>query len=154
VKAKECNILVDCYSTTILSTMAAGKTLCELEVGNKSKRIIVMSYLPSLGSGSEAVHRDVGKNIASLPIDKIIGYRNDAKYIIDECVKAGKDAVFFQYHKDVIEYMKEIIKPGDAIAFKGVTYAHLEVIANELFNLNIIPDNRIEDDRPHNGGDF
>ncbi|MEE1037820.1 MAG: CapA family protein [Eubacterium sp.] len=154
VKAKDCNVLVDCYSTTVLSTMAAGKTLCEFELGENSKRVMIMSYLPSLGSGSESVHRDVGKNIASLPIDLIVGYRNDAKYIIDECQKAGKEAVFFQYHKDVIEYLNEVIKPGDAVAFKGVTYAHLEQIANKVFDLDIKPDNSIENDRPHNGGDF
>ena len=154
LKVGNSNVLVDCYSTTILSSVAAGKALCELNIADDAKRIMILSYLPSLGSGTEAVHRDVGKNIAALPIDKIIGYRNDAKYIIDECKKAGKDAVFFQYHEEVKTYLKEIFNDGDAVVFKGVTYAHLEQVANDVFGLNIIPDNRIENDRPHNGGDF
>jgi len=154
VKTKDCNVLVDCYSTTVLSTIAASKTLCEFELGKNSKRILVLSYVPSLGSETENVHRDIGRTIATLPIDVIIGYRNDAKYIIDECTKAGKEAVFYQYHKDIIEYMKEIVKPGDAIAFKGSTRAHLEQIANAVFGLNIIPENSLDSDRASNGGDF
>lgn len=154
LKVNNSNILVDCYSTTILSSVAAGKVLCELDIEDTAKRIMVLSYLPSLASGSETVHRDVGRNIAKLPIDKIIGYRNDAKYIIEECIKAGKDAVFFQYHEEVKAYLKEIFNDGDAVAFKGVTYAHLEQVANDVFGLNIIPDNRIENDKPYNGGDF
>lgn len=154
LKVGNSNVLVDCYSTTILSSVAAGKALCELNIADDAKRIMVLSYLPSLGSGTEVVHRDVGKSIAALPIDIIIGYRNDAKYIIDECKKAGKDAVFFQYHEEVKTYLKEIFNDGDAVAFKGVTYAHLEQVANDVFGLSVIPDNRIENDRPHNGGDF
>lgn len=154
LKVNNSNILVDCYSTTILSSLAAGKALCELDIKESAKRIMVLSYLPSLGSGTEAVHRDVGRNISQLPVDKIIGYRNDAKYIIEECVKAGKDAVFFQYHDEVKDYLRKIFKDGDAVAFKGVTYAHLEQVANDVFDLNIVPDNRMENDKPYNGGDF
>lgn len=147
-------VLIDCYSTTVISSVTAGKNLCSLPMNDGGKRVMVLSYLPTLGAGSETVHRDVGRGIAQLPIDKIIGYRNDAKYIVDECVKAGKDAVFFQHHKDVIEYLNSNLGEKDIIAFKGVTYAHLEQVANAVLNLNIIPENRIENDRIHNGGDF
>lgn len=147
-------VLIDCYSTTVLSSVAAGKTLCELPLKKGAKRVIVLSYLPTLGTGSESVHRDVGRGIAQLPIDMIVAYRNDAKYIVDECINAGKTAVFFQYHKDVINYLNGILGKDDVIAFKGVTYAHLEQVANAVLGLNIIPENNINDDRPHNGGDF
>lgn len=154
LKSNDRYVLVDCYSTTVLSSVAAAKTLCELPSKKGAKRVLILSYVPTLGSGSESAHRDIGRQIAKLPIDKIIAYRNDAKYIVDECIKAGKEAIFFQYHKDIIEYLKAILGKDDLIAFKGSTRAHLEQIANAVLGLNIVPENNINDDRILNGGDF
>lgn len=147
-------ILIDCYSTTVLSSVATGEAFSKIPVLEGGKKIMVLSYLPTLGSGSEDVHRDVGRGISKLPIDLFVTYRNDAKYIAEECKNAGKNAVFFQYHKEMIDYLNKQLTPKDNIAFKGVTYSHLEQVANACLGLDIVPENDINSDRSHNGGDF
>lgn len=154
IKKDDRFILVDCYSTTVLSSIATGEAFSKVPVSDGGRKIIVLSYLPTLGSESESVHRDVGRGISKLPVDLVLAYRNDAKYIVEECQKAGKEAVFFQYHKDLIEFLNKNLTNLDNVAFKGVTYSHLEQVANACLGLNIIPENSIEKDRPHNGGDF
>ncbi len=154
LKAKDCTVIVDCYSSTVISSVKAAETLCALPVSPSNKRILVLGYIPALGSGSEQAHREIGEAMATMDFDVLICYRKDSKVIADVFSKAGKEAHYFEYHRDVIKWLKNKVNAGDAVVFKSGTAAHLEQVVNAVFNTRIVPENSMESDRAQNGGDF
>ncbi len=147
-------VLVDCYSITVLSAAVSVRTICDLPLKPNGRRIMVIGYLPTLASGSEEAHRDLAREICKYPLDLVIGYRNDSKYIVDECQKSGMNAVFFQYHKDVIEFLKKNLTKDDNILFKAGTAAHLEHVANTVLGINVKAETTMDSDRGRNGGEY
>ena len=45
--------------------------------------------------------------------------RGDARYIVDEVRRAGLPAHFFEDSAAAGEFVRELIRPGDAVLFKG-----------------------------------
>lgn len=154
MKVNGCTIIVDCYSSTVISSVKAGETLCALPVSGKNKRVLVLGYIPALGAGSESAHREVAAKLAELNIDVLICYRKDSRIIADVFYDAGKEVHYFEYHREIISWLKENVKEGDAVVFKSGTAAHMEQVVNAVFGTKIVPENSMEYDRIQNGGDF
>lgn len=154
LNAKGCTVLVDCYSSTVISSVKAAETLCGLPVAPRRKRIMVLGYIPALGIGSEEAHKEVGEKLSKLSIDTLICYRKDSRIIADVCKNAGMETHYFEYHKELIQWLNKNVKAGDAVLFKSGTAAHLEQVVNAVFGTKIVPENSMESDRMQNGGDF
>lgn len=155
IKVNDIIVMADCYSMTPLSAEAAARTLQMLPLAEGSFRYLVLGYLPRLGNASAKVHREVVERlIAYEKIDEFLFYRKDAKIMQEYFVTKGKIAKYFEYHSDLIAYLKTKVKAGDAVVFKSGTAAHLEHVANEVFGTDFVPENQMEFDREENGGSY
>ena len=94
-----------------------------------ARHIAVLGEMLELGSHSEALHREVGKHAAQTGIDLLIGVRGHARAILDGAIEAGLQPAKTLYCEDSNEAgtaLQSILKPADAILFKGSRGVHVE----------------------------
>jgi UDP-N-acetylmuramoyl-tripeptide--D-alanyl-D-alanine ligase len=109
------------------STMAGLQVLADLPT--KGKRIAVLGEMGELGDLAETGHREVGRKVAELKIDYLVGIGPLQKFTAKEAVKGGmkKEKVFWA--KDVhraAEILKKLLGKGDLFYLKGSLLRHLE----------------------------
>jgi UDP-N-acetylmuramoyl-tripeptide--D-alanyl-D-alanine ligase len=86
------------------------------------RRIAVLGEMRELGQMSEQLHRQLGEQAVKAGIDVIIGIHGAARFLVESAVQAGarpKAALFFDEPAAAGEFLKDFVKPGDAILFKG-----------------------------------
>ncbi|MGN1202645.1 MAG: Mur ligase family protein, partial [Eubacterium sp.] len=114
------NLLVDCYSSQPSSIISGAQAIANYPVEEGASRVLVMSDLAyDLGENIEQIHRDMGKELAGIKIDKIITYGTYTKALNEEARKGGIECIETD---DVTQFQRNIIenvKPKDIILFKG-----------------------------------
>ena len=86
------------------------------------RRLAVLGEMLELGLSTEPLHRDIGRYIAGRGIDVLVGIRGAARYIVDEAVRAGMSAgaaYFFEDPTTAGDFIRQMIRAGDAVLFKG-----------------------------------
>jgi UDP-N-acetylmuramoyl-tripeptide--D-alanyl-D-alanine ligase len=112
-------ILDDCYNS---NPEAVRAMLDALRVMPARRRIAVLGEMLELGDWSEPLHRGIGSHAVQCGIDVLVGIRGAARQTIDEAVRSGlpaSAAVFFDEPEAAGEFLRGLIRPGDAILFKG-----------------------------------
>ncbi len=109
------------------STKAGLQVLADLPV--RGKRIAVLGEMGELGELAEEGHREVGRKVAELGIDYLIGIGPLQKLTTEEAIKQGmkKEKVFWA--KDVhqvAKFLEKLLKKGDLFYLKGSLLRHLE----------------------------
>ncbi len=95
------------------------------------RKIAVLGEMGETGKLEELVHRQVGKEIANLKIDCIVGVGPLTKFIIDEAKKSNfpQDSLFWAENTvEAAVLLKKILKPGDYLYLKASLLRHLERI--------------------------
>lgn len=121
------NLLNDSLRANPASTISGLKTLSQFS----GRKIAVLGEMGELGELEEKMHRLVGKEIAGLKIDYLVGVGPLTKYIIAEAEKNGFDKKRCYWAKDVkqaAEILKKILKDGDIFYLKASLLRHLERI--------------------------
>jgi UDP-N-acetylmuramoyl-tripeptide--D-alanyl-D-alanine ligase len=126
MEARELNgasLLVDTYNASPPAMLAAIETLRELPV--RGRRVAVVGEMKELGEHTEALHREVGRALASL--DAVLFYGAPmADFAREEAVSAGlRDARVAHSLEDVRAFLGEL-QPGDAALVKGSRALELE----------------------------
>jgi UDP-N-acetylmuramoyl-tripeptide--D-alanyl-D-alanine ligase len=109
----------DCYNS---NPEAARAMLDVLRMTPARRRVAVLGEMLELGHAAEDLHRDVGRYVAEQGIDVLVGIRGAARAMVDEAVRAGMSggaALFFEDPREAGEYVRGLLKPGDAVLFKG-----------------------------------
>ncbi|HLH04138.1 MAG TPA: UDP-N-acetylmuramoyl-tripeptide--D-alanyl-D-alanine ligase [Bryobacteraceae bacterium] len=88
---------------------------------NAERKIAVLGEMLELGDWSEKLHREVGEYAASRGIDVVIGVRGSARFLAEAA--GGK---FFEDAKNAGAFLREFVKAGDAVLFKGSRGTHVE----------------------------
>jgi len=86
------------------------------------RRIAVLGEMLELGRSTEPLHREVGKYAAVEGVDVLIGIRGAARFMVEEAVNAGLSdgaAYFFDDPAVAGDFLRGILRPGDAVLFKG-----------------------------------
>ena len=112
-------IIDDCYNANPEAMLSM---LEVLRGTNARRRIAVLGEMLELGRESEALHRCVGRYAADMGIDSVIGIRDAARFIVEEAERAGlpADAVFFfDSAEEAGDFLKDFLRQGDAVLFKG-----------------------------------
>lgn len=94
-----------------------------------SRRIAVLGEMLELGSWSQTLHEKVGEYAAHTGIDVIIGVRGAAKQLVEMAKVGGaahERAIFFDEPEAAGNFLREFVRPGDAILFKGSRGTHVE----------------------------
>ena len=86
------------------------------------RRIAVLGEMLELGPSAEPLHRDIGKYVAAQGIDVLVGIRGAARFMVEEAVRAGLSesaAYFFEDPVTAGDFLRGVIRAGDAVLFKG-----------------------------------
>lgn len=111
-------IINDSYNASFESMQASLNYLANL---SNPRKIAFLGDMLELGDYSKQLHKEVGKVIEDDKIDILICAGDNAKYIYEGAKEAGKNEDVFYYENKIeaYEFLKNIIKPGDAIIFKA-----------------------------------
>jgi UDP-N-acetylmuramoyl-tripeptide--D-alanyl-D-alanine ligase len=86
------------------------------------RRIAVLGEMRELGNMSEQLHRELGAYAARAGIDVVVGIHGAARFLVESALAAGtRDgaAFFFDGPETAGDFLKNFVKAGDAILFKG-----------------------------------
>jgi UDP-N-acetylmuramoyl-tripeptide--D-alanyl-D-alanine ligase len=86
------------------------------------RRIAVLGEMLELGQSTEPLHREVGKYLAEQGIDVLLGVRGAARFMVEQAVQAGLSdgaAYFFEDPAAAGDFLRGLLRPGDAVLFKG-----------------------------------
>jgi UDP-N-acetylmuramoyl-tripeptide--D-alanyl-D-alanine ligase len=72
------------------------------------------------------MHRGVGRYAVERGVDVVVGIRGAARYIVDEAARAGLAAHFFEDSAAAGEFVRELVRPGDVVLFKGSRAVQVE----------------------------
>lgn len=93
------------------------------------RRIAVLGEMLELGSWSRALHEEVGEYAARAGIDVIVGVSGTASNLVNSAKARGiadDRAIFFDDPEKAGDFLREFVRPGDAILFKGSRGTHVE----------------------------
>ncbi|NTV47948.1 MAG: UDP-N-acetylmuramoyl-tripeptide--D-alanyl-D-alanine ligase, partial [Chlorobiales bacterium] len=108
-------IINDTYNANPESVRSALSTLSELKCSGK--KIAVLGDMLELGKVSQEAHQSIGKLIKEIGVDALLAYGPMMKLA---CDAAGKKCIgHFESKQELAETLKVMVKPGDALLFKG-----------------------------------
>ncbi len=90
-----------------------------------------------LGVWSNIAHRNVGKLLASSPIDVLVTVGNEAAHIAEEASGHGKEVFICSTTEEAEKKIARIIKSDDLILVKGSRALQMEKIVDVLSSLPI-----------------
>jgi UDP-N-acetylmuramoyl-tripeptide--D-alanyl-D-alanine ligase len=118
-------ILNDCYNS---NPEAARNMIDVLRSEPAQRRIAVLGEMLELGQLAEDLHRKLGAYAARTGVDVLIGVRGVSRFMIEEAGRQGLThaAFFFDEPEEAGFFLRDFVRPGDAILFKGSRGTHVE----------------------------
>lgn len=119
-------ILNDSYNS---NPDAARSMLDVLREEPARRRIAVLGEMLELGHMAEKLHRELGAYAAQSGVDVLVGVRGVSRLMVEEARRAGfpdHAALFFEDPASAGDFLREFVRPGDAILFKGSRGTHVE----------------------------
>jgi len=130
-KLRGLEVLDDSYNSNPLSMECAINTL--INYTSDGKKIIVSGDMLELGKNAEKMHEEIGRSIASNPIDTLITVGKLSKFVSKGAKRAGMNRMYHAHsHRDAAEFLCKITKPGDVVLVKGSRGAEMEKIIQYL----------------------
>jgi len=101
------------------------------------KKILVFADMLELGAGEEEFHLELGEKIASSGVDVALAYgeRTRASIGAVERLKSPCVARHFKDSLETLAALKEMLRPGDVVLFKGSRGMHVEKVLDGIRNL-------------------
>ncbi len=118
----------DTYNANPLSTKAALRFLSGLE----GRKIFVFGSMLELGEESRRLHSEIGSFAHECGIDILIAFGRDAKYAASAFSKSGGQALVFERHEDIVDYLVSSLKSGDNILVKGSRGMRMEKVVEGI----------------------
>ncbi|HEX3683096.1 MAG TPA: UDP-N-acetylmuramoyl-tripeptide--D-alanyl-D-alanine ligase [Bryobacteraceae bacterium] len=118
-------ILNDSYNS---NPEAARNMIDVLRQEPAERRIAVLGEMLELGRLAESLHRDLGNYVANAGVDVLVGVSGVSRFMVEEASRAGMThaAFFFENPGDAGAFLREFVRGGDAILFKGSRGVHVE----------------------------
>lgn len=105
------------------------------KIKTDTNRYAVLGAMAELGEDSIAAHKEVGRKIASVGIDRLAAVGKETEDIAKSAVQNGlpeQDVKWFQSKDDVAPWLLTRLMPGDVVLVKGSRVAGLESVVEEL----------------------
>jgi UDP-N-acetylmuramoyl-tripeptide--D-alanyl-D-alanine ligase len=126
IECRGVTIWNDCYNS---NPEAVRAMLDVLGVTPARRRLAVLGEMLELGQSTETLHREVGSYAAEHGIDVLIAVRGASRFMVDEAVRAGLSdsaAYFFEDPVAAGDFVRGILREGDAVLFKGSRGVEIE----------------------------
>lgn len=123
--------LVDCYNANPESVLSATGTLSSL--AGVRRRIAVLGEMLELGEASEALHADVGRELARRDaVDLIVTVGEGAEPIARGAIEEGLATERFGDRQGAVRWLVDELEAGDAVLFKASRGAALEHVVGPV----------------------
>jgi len=129
-------LIRDCYNANPQSMQAALEVLVERQNGPS---LAVIANMQELGSNSEALHEDLGKQAANLGISRIVFVGGFGTFFERGFVSAGGNArniIVSPNKKAAWEAIKPELKKFTTILVKGSRRMEMETLAEQILEEN------------------
>lgn len=102
------------------------------------KKIVVFADMLELGAEEERFHSELGEKIAASGAGLALAYGKRTRASIEalERSKTGCVAKHFKDSLEVLAALKEVLRPGDVVLFKGSRGMHVEKVLDGIRNLS------------------
>ncbi len=128
-------IIDDTYNSSPQSSISALDVVNKIPLAKGARRFAVLGDMLELGSMSEQGHRQVGRQIVKLKINKLIVVGERARDIARGAEQAGmlSDHIFhFSQAEEAGRFIQGRISEGDLILVKGSQGVRMEKIVKEI----------------------
>jgi UDP-N-acetylmuramoyl-tripeptide--D-alanyl-D-alanine ligase len=119
-------ILNDSYN----SNPEAARSMIDVLAGSPAqRRIAVLGEMLELGRKAEELHRELGAYAVQSGVDVLIGVRGASKSLVEAGRQNGLAdgaALFFDEPEEAGEFLRTLVRNGDAVLFKGSRGSHVE----------------------------
>ena len=105
-----------------------------LAVRPAKRRILVAGEMLELGAHAPELHHACGKAAAEAGIDVVVGVRGNAEHLATAACAAGVESIFLPDAEAAGRWLKENLRPGDAVLVKGSRGVHLERAIDTLLD--------------------
>jgi UDP-N-acetylmuramoyl-tripeptide--D-alanyl-D-alanine ligase len=122
----------DCYNS---NPDAVRAMLDVLRDAPARRRIAVLGEMLELGRWAERLHHDEGAYAVAAGVDVLVGVQGAAREAVEAARLAGLNAgnaLFFEGAEEAGRAVRAIVRPGDAILFKGSRGVHVERALEEF----------------------
>ena len=124
-------VVEDCYNAAPDSMNAALDTLSGMEC--EGRKICVFADMRELGSASDESHRAIGQHAARVA-DKLLVYGPQSHLYVEGANAAGlSDARECPVRPALTQAVREAVRPGDIVWFKGSLLMNLEEVLRAVF---------------------
>jgi UDP-N-acetylmuramoyl-tripeptide--D-alanyl-D-alanine ligase len=124
-------ILDDTYNANPVSMRAALDTVSSRR--GSGRLAIVLGDMLELGDIADEAHREVGRQIAALGVDELVGVGPRARLTVEAARAAGlgevRHATTFE---DAVAHLLKRLAPGDVVLVKGSRVMRLERVVDAL----------------------
>ena len=128
-------LIDDTYNASPASVHAALEVLSSVPIPSTAQRVAVLGDMLELGRYTAQAHTDVGRHVASLPIDLLITVGEHGRDIARGALEAGMEQTqvyTYANSPDAARFVQERMKRGDAVLAKGSQGARMEKVIKEV----------------------
>lgn len=135
LKGDGVTILNDSYKSNPSSLLAALNTMYNMT--GYDQKVVVLGDMQGLGDEEIKMHRDIGASIDPSQIDYVFTYGPLSQSIGETArIKLGEEKVIsfnnFEEKPELMEKLKEILKPNALVLTKGSRLLQMEEVAQKL----------------------
>ncbi|MCH8328388.1 MAG: UDP-N-acetylmuramoyl-tripeptide--D-alanyl-D-alanine ligase, partial [Candidatus Marinimicrobia bacterium] len=124
-------VMDDSYNANPASTLGGLRWLSDATTSGR--RVAILGDMLELGGQSQALHSMIGREAATLGIDKIYCYGQQSHATCEAASGAGSDASHFATKNDLLEALSRDMQAGDVLYIKGSRGMAMETIIQGLF---------------------
>lgn len=145
------HLYMDCYNCAFTSISADLESLNSFKLEPGKKKIAVIGGENGLGAASSQLHYNYGKAIKDYGVDyyyfsgplqrtpENIDLYGDGASIFDGMVDAGyTNGEYVENTDELIQKLKEHVKQGDLILFKGQLESDFSIVADKVFGTSFV----------------
>jgi UDP-N-acetylmuramoyl-tripeptide--D-alanyl-D-alanine ligase len=90
------------------------------------RTIVVAGEMLELGPAGPRLHRECGEIMGTRGINLVVGVRGEAASIVEGAKAAGAEAIFVPTPEEAGAWLRENLRPGDAVLLKASRGVRLE----------------------------
>lgn len=120
----------DCYNASPDSMKAA---LSVLKALPNARKIALLGDMLELGDASESGHRETGEWAADAGVSLLIAYGPNSAVMAEAAKNRGIATVHCQTAAEVLQYLQQSVRPGDAVLAKASHAMKLDEILADFY---------------------
>ncbi len=128
-------LLDDSYNASPASVHAALDVVSSMALAGEAKRIVALGSMRELGRYAQVEHENVGRHVASSPVDLLVTVGEEARDIARGALQSGfPQSSVFTYAKseEAGRFIQSRMGQGDVVLIKGSQAARMEKITKEI----------------------